>query len=79
MAVLVFLTAVYNVLAVLVLAQADGAGGAGSLPRVLRSIVTNPLLIAGVLGIVLPAAGVVPPRFISRTLELLGRFRGMMA
>lgn len=71
-AVLVFLTAVYNVLAVLVLARADGAGGAGSLPRVLRSIAMNPLLIAGVLGIVLPAAGVVPPRFISRTLELLG-------
>jgi predicted permease len=71
-AVLVFLTAVYNVLAVLVLARADGGGTADSLPKVARSLATNPLLIAGVLGIVLPWAGVVPPQFVSRTLELLG-------
>lgn len=67
---LVFLMSSYNVLAVLVLQQGSLAGADWG--RVLRSIVTNPLLLAGLLGLALPALGLTLPEFFDRALSSLG-------
>jgi malate permease and related proteins len=70
--VMVLVMAAYNLLAVIVLTRADGPAAGGSLPRMLRSIVTNPLLIAGLLGLAIPFSGIVLPRFLEKSLDLLG-------
>lgn len=69
--VMVLMMAVYNVLAVIVLTS-GAATTAGSPPRMLRSIATNPLLIAGLLGLAVPFSGIALPRFLTVTLDLLG-------
>jgi len=67
---LVFLMSSYNVLAVLVLQQ--GSLASADWRRMLRSIVTNPLLLAGLLGLALPALGLTLPAFADRALSSLG-------
>lgn len=65
---MVLLMAFYNVLAVIVLhrrGQSDGG-------RVLKAIVTNPLLLAGLIGLLVPLSGVALPGFIDRALTSLG-------
>jgi predicted permease len=70
----------YNVLAVLVLtprqAGADGAGARVSWRRILRGIVTNPLIVSCVAGALALAAGFHPPKGIARTIESLGSLSG---
>jgi len=69
---MVLTMAVYNILAVVVLqasrpsASKDGGRGA------LRSIATNPLLIAGLLGLIVPLLHLTLPLFLDRTLQSLG-------
>jgi predicted permease len=63
--------AFYNVLAVIVL-QASRARGGASVRSLLRPIVTNPLLLAGLSGLGLALFGVRLPAFVDRTLEVLG-------
>lgn len=69
-AVLVLLTVVYNILAVLVLR--GGAPVEAGLRRMVLSIVTNPLLIAGLLGLGVSSLGWQLPGFLNRTLDSLG-------
>lgn len=63
--------AFYNVLAVVVLQASRPGRGAGG-AAVVRPIVTNPLLLAGVSGLGLALAGLRLPAFLDRTLEVLG-------
>jgi hypothetical protein len=71
------LMAVFNALAVVVLHQGRRwvgrhDPGAGKQGRPLLSIATNPLLIAGLAGLVLSLVGLGLPSFLDRTLEALG-------
>ncbi len=68
--VMVLLIAFYNVFAVIVLHSGSLHGS--DWRRAWRSIGTNPLLIAGLLGLVLPFAGITLPVFVNRALEALG-------
>lgn len=63
--------AFYNVLAVVVL-QASRSGGGGGGWMMLQPILTNPLLIAGLSGLLLATTGLGLPSFVDRTLEVLG-------
>lgn len=66
---------VYNVAAVIVLAGATPAGAGHSWQQatvVLRSIVTNPLIIACLAGLAVAYSGLVLPDVLTRTLDLLG-------
>jgi len=63
--------AFYNVLAVVVL-QASRPGTGARAGALVRPLVTNPLLLAGVSGLLLAFAGVQLPMFLDRTLEVLG-------
>jgi predicted permease len=63
--------AFYNVLAVVVLQTSRPGRGAGA-AAIVRPIVTNPLLLAGVSGLLLALAGLKLPMFLDRTLEVLG-------
>ena len=63
--------AYYNVLAVVVL-QASRTGGAPGARALFRPIVTNPLLISGLLGLVIAMVGMPLPTAVDRTLEVLG-------
>lgn len=63
--------AFYNVLAVLVL-QASRPGPRAGLRAMFGPIVTNPLLLSGVTGLLLALAGIRLPAFLDRTLEVLG-------
>lgn len=69
---MVLTMAVYNILAVVVLQASrhstSKAGGRGAV----RSIATNPLLIAGLLGLVVPLLHITLPLFLDRTLQSLG-------
>jgi predicted permease len=63
--------AFYNVLAVVVL-QASRPGGGASATVLVKPIVTNPLLLAGLSGLALALFGLRLPAFLDRTLEVLG-------
>lgn len=65
--------AFYNVLAVVVLQASRGSSGSGAgAADMLRPIVTNPLLLAGLSGLALAVTGLRLPGFLDRTLEVLG-------
>jgi predicted permease len=63
--------AFYNVLAVIVL-QASRSDSGGGLRAMVHPILTNPLLLAGISGLVFATTGFVLPPFLDRTLEVLG-------
>lgn len=69
--VMVLLMAAYNILAVLVLQSGTHAGGT-DFWKVARSIITNPLLLAGLLGLIIPFLGITLPKFVDRALLSLG-------
>jgi len=69
--VMVLTMATYNILAVVVL-QASRHSGKMDGRGVTRSILTNPLLIAGLLGLIVPLLHVKLPLFLDRTLQSLG-------
>jgi malate permease and related proteins len=68
--VLVLLTVVYNILAVWVLRGGNSAGP--GMKRMLGSILTNPLLISGLLGLGVSSLGLSLPGFVDRALDSLG-------
>ncbi len=68
--VMVLLMAFYNVLAVIVLHSGSVHGS--DWRRALRSIATNPLLLAGLLGLIFPFLGLALPVFVNRALDALG-------
>lgn len=70
--VMTTMTAVFNVLAVIVLQGAQHKLGLASLKMVVRSLVTNPLILACVAGLGFTLSGLKLPVFASRTLETLG-------
>lgn len=71
--VMVLTMATYNVLAVIVLQSSHHhAIGGADWRRVARSIATNPLMIAGLLGLIVPLIGVTLPTFVNRALDSLG-------
>ncbi len=61
----------YNVLAVIVL-QASRSGSGDGVRAMVQPILTNPLLLAGVSGLLFALAGLRLPAFLDRTLEVLG-------
>lgn len=69
--VMVLTMASYNILAVIVL-QISQHSGKVSIPKLVRLIATNPLLIAGILGLLVPLLGVKLPKFVNAALESLG-------
>ncbi|HRJ72447.1 MAG TPA: AEC family transporter [Terrimicrobiaceae bacterium] len=70
--VMVLLMATYNVLAVVVLQSSRHTGQKIDWGRLLRSIATNPLLLAGLLGLMFPLLHLTPPAFVDRALQSLG-------
>lgn len=71
--VMVFTMAAYNILAVIVLqASHHHAVGGADLRRVAVSIATNPLMLAGLLGLLVPLLGITLPVFVDRALDALG-------
>ena len=68
--VMVLLMAFYNVLAVIVLHSGSAHGS--DWKRALCSIATNPLLLAGLLGLIFPYVGITLPVFVNRALDTLG-------
>lgn len=70
--VMTSMTALYNVLAVVALQGAQHKLGPSSLPVMARSLVTNPLIIACLAGMLFPLFGWHLPLIASRTLETLG-------
>jgi predicted permease len=65
---MVLLMSIYNVLAVIVLHQP----GKSDFQRVLKAIVTNPLLLAGLSGLLVPFLGLSLPGFLNHALKSLG-------
>lgn len=59
----------YNIIGVLLLTRRDGGGAAG---RVVRLVVTNPLILASLAGLLLAVLGCRIPGPLRRTLEILG-------
>ncbi len=70
--VMTALMAVYNILAVLVLQASQHQFSWKSLGPALKTIVTNPLLLAGLAGLPLGLTQTPLPLFLDRTLEALG-------
>ncbi len=70
--VVVLLMATYNILAVVVLQSSRHAGQRMNWGRLLCSIATNPLLLAGLLGLILSLLNLSPPAFVNRALQSLG-------
>jgi malate permease and related proteins len=70
--VMVLSMALYNVLAVIVLQQPGTSGRGADFLRALKNIGTNPLLIAGLAGLILSFGGIALPGFVDRALEALG-------
>jgi predicted permease len=70
--VMVLLMATYNVLAVIVLQSSHHGANGADWGKLGRSIATNPLMLAGVLGLVVPFSGVKLPTFVDRALNSLG-------
>ena len=69
--VVVLTMAFYNILAVIVLQLSQHSTGGIKWRVAARSIGTNPLLLAGVLGLVVPLSHLTLPSFVQKTLELL--------
>lgn len=69
--VMVLLMASFNILAVIVL-QSGTHSGRTDVRKVVLSILTNPLLLAGVLGLIVPFLGITLPGFVDRALQSLG-------
>jgi len=69
--VMVLTMASYNILAVIVLQISQHAGKVDVL-KLTKLIVTNPLLLAGILGLIVPLLGVKLPKFVNAALESLG-------
>jgi predicted permease len=69
---MVLTMAVYNILAVVVLQASQNSTRKGDMGRMARSIATNPLLIAGLLGLIVPLLNLKLPLFFDRTLQSLG-------
>lgn len=65
-------TATFNVMAVVCLLGSQHRLGRSGIRVMVRSVVTNPLIIACVMGIILSATGIRFPVFFDRTLESLG-------
>lgn len=70
--VMVLTMAFYNILAVIVLQQPGHHAGGTDLVRVMKSIATNPLMLAGILGLAVSFSGLVLPGFLDRALASLG-------
>jgi predicted permease len=70
--VMVFTMALYNILAVIVLQSSMHSTRAIDWRRSLLSILSNPLLLAGLLGLVVPLLRITLPSFLQRALEALG-------
>jgi predicted permease len=70
--VMVLTMALYNILAVIVLQVSQHARQKTGWRQMSRTIATNPLLLAGVLGLIVPLLNVRLPVFLDRTLQSLG-------
>jgi predicted permease len=70
--VMVLTMALYNILAVIVLQASTHASKGIDWRRSMLSIVTNPLLLAGLLGLIVPMLQMTLPSFLRRALESLG-------
>ncbi|HEY5741472.1 MAG TPA: AEC family transporter, partial [Terrimicrobiaceae bacterium] len=70
--VMVLTMALYNILAVIVLQSSLPSPRGIDWRRSLLSILSNPLLLAGVLGLVVPVLQIKLPAFLEAALELLG-------
>lgn len=68
--VMVLLMAFYNILAVIVLHSGSMHGS--DWKKVARTIATNPLMIAGLLGLIVPFLGITLPTAVDRALDALG-------
>ncbi len=66
--VMVLSMATYNILAVIVLQH----GTSADWRKVARSISTNPLMLAGLLGLIVPLLNITLPSFVDRALQSLG-------
>jgi hypothetical protein len=64
--------AFYNALAVVVLQASRPRTGRIAVAPTVRSVATNPLLLSGLSGLLVAAAGLQLPSFLDRTLETLG-------
>ena len=69
--VMVLLMASYNILAVIVLHSSYQDNGT-DWRKVAKSIATNPLMLAGLLGLIVPLLNITLPRFVDRALQSLG-------
>ncbi len=70
--VMVLTMAFYNILAVIVLQASNHSAKSADWRQLTRAIATNPLLLAGMLGLLVPLLGVTLPSFLQRALESLG-------
>jgi predicted permease len=70
--VMVLTMAMYNILAVIVLQSSTHSAQGIVWRRSLLSIATNPLLLAGLLGLVVPLLQITLPSFLRRALDALG-------
>lgn len=74
-ALLVFgpMVVLYNVLAVVVLVIPGGGSGSGIIRPAVYGLVTNPILIASLAGVLLSLSGLTLPEVASRTLSAVGQ------
>jgi predicted permease len=70
--VMVLTMAFYNILAVIVLQASNHSAQGADWRQMARAIATNPLLLAGLLGLLVPMLGITLPSFLQRALESLG-------
>ena len=70
--VMVFTMALYNILAVIVLQASNHSAKGIDWRRTTLSILSNPLLLAGLLGLLVPMLRVTLPSFLQRALDALG-------
>ncbi len=70
--IMVLMMVFYNILAVLVLHSSDGKPGKTDWPGMAKTIATNPLVLAGLLGLGVAFVGLPLPRFFVHALDLLG-------
>ena len=70
--VMVLTMALYNILAVIVLQSSVHAPGGIDWRRSALAILSNPLLLAGLLGLIVPLLRITLPSFVQRALEALG-------
>jgi predicted permease len=70
--VMVLTMAFYNILAVVVLQASNPSSKGSPLRQVALAIATNPLLLSGILGLLVPLLGISLPSFLERALASLG-------